>query len=250
VYDSLLLFVFHVVVTFFPKEALDSGVHVPGYTELVLFNTRTHKADPSARVVPRVELPYVSKPKEAVVKHYAESIVVAAAKSSGGNAPTSVNPAAASGASSANSADKKAGGLWAWIRGDEDGAKGGSSATARGQRDTRRFNVPVEHLVDESDREPFCDSVVDLEGFMLLQRANGRWLNDTQFTTFLVDTFGLSRIDLTAPPRKLKETLKTLSLQHLQDVWATAIAVQVLQRCYADAEPNWAGMCAKAKGFL
>lgn len=251
-------------------EATNANIHMEGITELQVMNGNTKKVDSVAKVIPNVDSRPAVKARDAPVKYVAEPIAAPGVNISKASLDAAVSPR--SGGTSGGGKEKK-GGLWSWWRGDEGGKGSSSSSAADGggssrsssatsttttstgepkasKRETRLFSLPLENLVDESDREPFLKEADDLDQFLWLQRSNGRWLCDSVFITFLSAGFELSSRDLTTPPTKMKQDLKSLTPQQQSDVWGTAIAVQVLQKCFPDMEPNWAGMCAKAKGYL
>jgi hypothetical protein len=106
----------------------------------------------------------------------------------------------------------------------------------------------VKDLYDESDREPFLERADDLEAFLALQRANGRWLLDGPLVSFLSKRLELSRTSIMSVPKKIRDL--PLSALQQQDVWATCLGVQALFLRFEDVEPTWAAISSKSKGFL
>lgn len=145
--------------------------------------------------------------------------------------------------------EEKKSGFWGWLGAKEDEKKKKAAESARSRSTTTRAPLAldvVEELGNENDREPFCKDVEDLEQFLTLQRANGKWLNDAPFISFLTKKIGIERQDIVSPPKRLKH----MPQQAQMDAWATALAVQTLIIHFEDVEPTWAGMVAKSKGFL
>ncbi len=100
------------------KNAIDANVHMQGVTEVHIANKKTRKPDATLKVVPRVELHPAAKVRDAPVKHACEPVIP-----SGTGPAAALEPAAASSGANRGSkddAEKKAGSLWSWIRGDED----------------------------------------------------------------------------------------------------------------------------------
>jgi hypothetical protein len=150
-------------------------------------------------------------------------------------------------------------GFWGWLGGDDDDAKkkkdaaaaAGPSEAGRTRSVTTRAPLAkdvVRDLYDESDREPFLTVAEDLEQFLSLQRANGRWLHDAPFVAFLTKKMEIPRMGVMTPPKKIKDM--PLSSQQQMDLWATCLGVQLLFIRFEDVEPTWAGITSKSKGFL
>lgn len=256
------------------RDATDAGIHVPGVTELQLLNSATRKADAMARIIPRVEGPAAARARDVVVRHAAEppprpnTTATASATVATVAAPVATAKGTDKGK---DEPQRKSGGLWSWLRGDDD--KDNSGAKADAHSGDTMIKLPVsapsgavsaregrtraptrllaaDSVADDGDREPFVRHAADLDALLALQRANGRWLMDAPLVAFLCDTLDVPRADVAAAPRKLRDDLRALPAPQPLDVWATALVVQVLLRVYPDAEPNWAGMCAKAKGAI
>lgn len=232
------------------QEACDAVVHVAGVTELSLVNSQTQRPDAQGRVVPHVDLHHVARPRDIPIRHVSEPPPPPPPT------PGSRRERRRTANVTDETAEKKAGGgLWSWFSGGDDGkgavGSSSSSSSSSGKKTSEKERALRGNAgEDEADRESFRKSADDLEQFLQLQRSNGRWLCDTVLAAFFQNLLQISRSDITSPPRKLKETLPSLSVQQQNDVWTTALAVQMLQLFFADAEPHWAGMCAKSKGFL
>jgi hypothetical protein len=172
--------------------------------------------------------------------------------------PASPPPQSAPGrgglALSSSGAKEEKKGFWGWLGGEDKKPASSASSESAGRSRSTTTRAPlarevVQDLYDETDREPFLDHAEDLEEFLALQRANGRWLLDAALTGFATRRVGLTKAGVTSVPKRVRD-LGGLSVVQQQDVWATCLAVQILFLRFEDVEPTWAAIASKAKGFL
>jgi hypothetical protein len=128
------------------------------------------------------------------VRHVAQSALAAPAKEISGEEMDEKSPGKGGGGGASS--------FWGWIGGDEEqkkkeeeeASKSLPPGASRARSTTTRAPLAREmmkDLYDESDREPFASDCCDLEVFLSLQRANGRWLHDSVFVAFLVKQVGI-----------------------------------------------------------
>ncbi len=245
------------------REACAAGLQLDGVTEWRMINQKTQRPDTLVKFVPQCAASAaVSAGGDVPVKHACEPIVpkrepeLAKSFAQPASPPPAAAPAATAGGAGTGKEEKKS--FWGWLGGEDEKKKSAAAAASAASVEAGRTRsvttrAPlakelVHDLYDESDREPFFPAADDLEQFLALQRANGRWLHDAPFVGFLTKKMEVSRMAVMTVPKRIKD-LPLTGQQHL-DLWATCLGVQLLFVRFEDVEPTWAGIASKSKGFL